>query len=177
MQTKSKNFAPQKGKIFFISILFLMNTITTQIKTILEEKILSPEHFVIDILLKESRSKTILTIILDGDKGITIDACAQVSRALGEIIEEQNLIQTAFNLEISSPGVETPLKNIRQIPQHIGRNVEIVQKDLQILKGKLIAIENQNITIEKKDKPKANPIPYTISYSEIEKITVLVSFH
>jgi ribosome maturation factor RimP len=51
-----------------------------------------------------------LIILLDGDNGIGIDECAQVSRHVGFHLEEENVIETAYNLEVSSPGIDTPFR-------------------------------------------------------------------
>ena len=49
-----------------------------------------------------------LSILVDGDQGISIQDCAAISRHVGNTLEEENVIETAYNIEVSSPGIDTP---------------------------------------------------------------------
>ena len=55
-----------------------------------------------------------ILILVDGDEGITIDRCAEISRRTGATLEEQETMSDAYVLEVSSPGLEHPLKLMRQ---------------------------------------------------------------
>ena len=71
-----------------------------------------------------------LKVFLDADKGVTIDTCISINRALYKKIEEDDLFPNGdFSLEVSSPGVDEPLKLHRQYKKNIGRNVEVVMND------------------------------------------------
>lgn len=152
-----------------------MNT-KTQIQAFLEEE-LAAEHFVVEINYQERRPKAKLSILLDGDKGINIDECAKVSRALSAFIEENNLIDQAYVLEVSSPGVDTPLKLARQYQQHIGRNLKISLKNGDKQEGKLTEINESQIVLQTKSSKKSKPAEtLQIDLENIAKANVLVSF-
>lgn len=84
----------------------------------------NPEIFLVDILAIDKGKKRIV-VLLDGDKGLDIEFCAEVSRKLGHIIETENIIEEAYVLEVSSPGIDFPLKLQRQYAANIGRSLKV----------------------------------------------------
>ncbi len=75
----------------------------------------------------EKKNKVL--VLIDGDEGVNIDHCAQISRKISAELEEKEVMDGAYRLEVSSPGVEFPLKYQRQFPKHIGRKVKVSQND------------------------------------------------
>lgn len=116
-------------------------------------------------------------VILDGDKGISIDDCAALSRELSATLDESNLIEEAFVLEVSTPGLDQPLKTKRQYVKNIGRSVKVKTKE-KTVEGKLTAVGEheleltQHIGSGKKKEENVVVIPF----EEIDKTFVLVSF-
>ncbi|MDB4835293.1 ribosome maturation factor RimP [Cyclobacteriaceae bacterium] len=137
--------------------------------------------FIVDTEIKGNDGNQTVVVLLDGDNGIDIDQCAQVSRALGNYLEENEIFETKYRLEVSSPGVDTPLKNIRQYIKNIGRDLVIETSDLEKIKGKLIRAEEEVIVInELVEQPKkANTYKkeeVVIPIKDINKAKVLISF-
>ncbi|MGD1841409.1 MAG: ribosome maturation factor RimP [Thermonemataceae bacterium] len=134
--------------------------------------------FVVDVAYHTKGKKAKLVILLDGDQGITIDQCAQISRSLSQQLEEAPLIEEAFTLEVSSPGVDTPLKLQRQYPKNIGRTIKFTLQDERTLTGVLKAVTTEQIAVDltqgkgKKKKTETIDIPFTA----IQKAVVQVSF-
>ena len=148
------------------------------IESYLEEIIDDPQYFVVDIVISGSDRKKIV-ILLDGDEGVTIDFCASVSRQLAHRMEEDNVLENAYVLEVSSPGLDHPLMNQRQYVKNIGRDVK-VETEEQTLKGELLEVEEDCIIInhQKKEKGKSKILEeeVTILFKDIKKTKVLVSF-
>lgn len=142
------------------------------------ESILEKEYFVVDIQIKQLKEKKKVTIFLDGDRGVSIEVCAKINRALGNYLEEHNFFDSPYTLEVSSPGVDNPLKLPRQYPQHIGRTLQIKDKNQAGYEGKLIEVSENHIVIEQtqgKGK-KATTSQINIDFANIETAKVLVSF-
>jgi ribosome maturation factor RimP len=142
------------------------------------ESILEKEYFVVDIQIKQLKEKKKVTIFLDGDRGVSIEVCAKINRALGNYLEEHNFFDSPYTLEVSSPGVDNPLKLPRQYPQHIGRTLQIKDKNQTGYEGKLIEVSENHIVIEQtqgKGK-KATTSQINIDFANIETAKVLVSF-
>ena len=118
-------------------------------------------------------------ILIDGDNGVGIDDCVAVSRHVGFRLEEENVIETAYNLEVSSPGIDTPLTSLRQYLKNTGRNLSIKMADGTKREGKLSGITEDAILIEEKTKEKgkkAETVEAVIPISQITETKVLISF-
>ena len=114
-----------------------------------------------------------------GQIGIGIAECAQISRYVGFKLEEENTIETAYNLEVSSPGVDFPLSSQRQYNKNIGRELAIKMADGAKKEGKLKAVNANELTIEEKIKQKGKKAELVESIIPINQITetkVLISF-
>ena len=88
-------------------------------------------------------------------------------------MEEQNLLKDSYRLEVSSPGVDRPLKFLKQYPKHINRNFEIVYKSGETenkFTGKLISIERDELNFNSSGKD------ILIKFNQITTAKVLISF-
>jgi len=148
-----------------------------RVKELVEEKIADkPNLFLVDVKM-HSNGK--LMILVDGDKGIGIDDCVAISRHVGFHLEEENMLETAYNLEVSSPGIDTPLTLPRQYTKNIGRTLAIKMADGTKREGILSSITEDAIVIEEKVKEKgkkAETVEAVIPISKITETKVLISF-
>ena len=151
--------------------------IEKRVKELVAEKIADkPNLFLVDVKM-HSNGK--LVILVDGDNGIGIDDCVAISRHVGFHLEEENVIETAYNLEVSSPGLDAPLTFLRQYVKNIGRNLGIKMADGTKREGKLSSITEDAIVIEEKVKEKGKKAELIESVIPIDQITetkVLISF-
>ncbi|MDN5286268.1 MAG: ribosome assembly cofactor RimP [Mucilaginibacter sp.] len=151
--------------------------IEKRVKELVEEKIADkPNLFLVDVKM-HSNGK--LIVLIDGDNGLGIDDCVQVSRHVGFHLEEENVIETAYNLEVSSPGIDFPLSSPRQYAKNIGRNLAIKMADGAKREGTLTAITEDAVIIEEKIKEKGKKAATVESVIPIDQITetkVLISF-
>lgn len=135
-----------------------------------------PEIFLAEVKIAPGNK---VTVLMDSDKGLTIENCTVINKALYHYIEESSLFGTNnFSLEVSSFGVGTPLKLLRQYQKNIGRTVEVILKDGNRLEGTLMAADEENITIEEKTG-KGNKMTKkitTILFNQIKHTTVLITF-
>jgi ribosome maturation factor RimP len=133
------------------SLLLLrsMNEIA-QIKA-LEQKIElliceKPGFFLVDIKISPSNN---VRVFLDADQGINIDELVQINKSLYKQIAESGIFPgNDFSLEVSSPGLDEPLKILRQYLKNIGKNVEVLRKDGIKTEGKLAAVTESSVIIE-----------------------------
>jgi len=151
--------------------------IEKKVRELVEEKIAEkPNLFIVDVKMHTNGK---LMILVDGDNGIGIDDVAAISRHVGFHLEEENVIETAYNLEVSSPGIDTPLTSLRQYLKNIGRNLAIKMADGTKREGKLSGITEDAIIIEEKTKEKgkrAEIVEAVIPISKITETKVLISF-
>ena len=151
--------------------------IKKRVTELVEEKIADkPDLFLVSVKM-HSNGK--LVILVDGDMGIGIADCAAISRHVGFHLEEENVIENAYNLEVSSPGIDAPLALPRQYTKNVGRQVGIKMTDGSKKEGKLTGITEDVVVIEetKKEKgKKAETIESTVPLAEITETKVLISF-
>ncbi len=148
-----------------------------RVKELVEEKISDrPDLFIVSIKMLKNN---VLEVLLDGDEGISIDSCVAVSRHVGFHLEEENVIEHAYRLEVSSPGVDTNLMLVRQFAKNIGRDVRVKLLNGDKREGKLIAATETDVTIEeivKEKGKKAEAIEVVFPKDQIKETKVLISF-
>jgi ribosome maturation factor RimP len=148
-----------------------------KLRELAESHLVDSSHFVVDVLISKYKP-TKVTVQLDGDKGISIDSCAEVSRKLSEDLETLNLIDGAYNLEVGTSGLDVPLKLKRQYYANIERSIKVQLKTKNYVEGKLLAVTEEQITIETPSKErKKELIKMEILFTDIEKTIVTVSFN
>src|SRR5664279_1346980 len=112
------------------------------------EEILSeePVYFLVDLRIKPINN---IKVFLDGDTGITIEKCVQVNRKLYKKLEEAAFFPEGdFSLEVSSAGLDEPLKSLRQYKKNIGRLVEVHFQDGSQKEGQLKEVNEEGIVLE-----------------------------
>lgn len=115
-----------------------------------------PGFFLVNIIIWQGNN---IKIFIDADQGASIDKMVRYNRRLHKMIEEKGMFRDGdFSLEVSSPGLDEPLKLHRQYQKNIGRYVEVVKKDGIKIEGKLLsASENEIVLEEEKRKGRAGP--------------------
>lgn len=120
-----------------------------------------------------------IKVFLDADNGITIEKCIKINRALYKQIEESDLFPNGdFSLEVSSSGVDEPLKLHRQYKKNIGRKVEVTMNDGTKKEGKLSEVNDEEIIIEEKAGQGKKAVSKTtnILFNQVMHTKVLVTF-
>lgn len=151
----------------------LIQLLETKVGTLIAE---DADVFVVEIRIKPTNN---IKVFLDADAGISIDRLIRFNRRLYKDLEESNLFPEGdFSLEVSSPGLDEPLKLFRQYQKNIGRFVEVTSLDGLKREGKLLAAVEESITVEEeKGKGKKKEIvEHIIPVSEIKSTVIQVKF-
>ncbi len=134
------------------------------------------QYFLVSIKIKPTNN---VKVYLDGDNGITIEKCIQFNRKMATIIEETGILPADnFSLEVSSPGIDTPLVLHRQYIKNKGRLLEVTLAEDVTETGKLIDVAEQNLVLEvttgkgKKAVTQQKEIPF----DQIKKAVVQIQF-
>ncbi len=136
--------------------------------------------FIVDVAVSDSAVRPKITVLADGEQGITIDQCATISRRINKQIEEMlGEEELSYVLEVSSPGLDFPLTQPQQFNRNIGRNLKLrLQNDTEKT-GKLEEVTETGLNLleEVKQKgKKATYVPVQIPFGEIVKANVVISF-
>ncbi len=142
-----------------------------------ERRLADPSLFIVDVVVSARKGPKKLLVIVDGDNGVNIDDCALISRELSNDLDEQNVFDDPYTLEVSTPGLDQPLKLKRQYVKNIGRRLKVKLAD-KIEEGKLESVNDETITLisESGSGKKKETSTLNIHFSQIEKAFVLVSF-
>jgi len=133
------------------------------------------EYYLVDL---ETSSSGHITVYIDGDEGVSLDACTQISRVLESVLDQEPTLGGIYTLEVSSPGVSRPLKFPRQYLKHIGRTLRVELINGDKVEGELKTTSHDTITLEVASKEKkGKPELREIAFAEIEEAYVTVSFN
>jgi ribosome maturation factor RimP len=94
--------------------------------------------------------RKILRIFIDKDGGVSVENCASASRYLSEELDKEEyskLIDSAYTIEVSSPGLDRPLKNTRDFERNLGRTLRIAQNG-KMVKGILKSVCESFVTLD-----------------------------
>lgn len=119
--------------------------------------ILNEHNFeLVDVEYIKEAGTWYLRAYIDKEGGITIDDCELVSRALGDLLDKEDFIEDSYIMEISSPGLDRPLKKEKDFERAMGKAVEIrtyrpIEKQKEFC-GILRAYDGAGVTIQDEDR-------------------------
>lgn len=157
-----------------------MSDLKHVILDLVEKHLPDAEHFIVEVKVERVADKTKVLVLVDADQGMTIAACAKLSRALSGELETDELMEEAYILEVSSPGLDYPLTEKRQYLKNQGRSLKVYLQSGEEILGKLKEVEELGIKlgVTKKEKGKKSvEEERMVSFTEIKKSIVQVSFN
>ena len=105
----------------------------------------------VEVQFRRESGGWILRLFIDREDGVNVDDCASVSRQISAYLEVEELIEHAYNLEVSSPGLERPLKKKEDFVRFTGRKARIKLKEpidgQRVFFGQLGAVDENTITL------------------------------
>ena len=103
------------------------NDLSSLIEPVLAESGLE----LVELALRGAPGRQVLRLDIDraGESGVTLDDCQQVSRALSPLLDESDLLPGAYLLEVSSPGVDRPIRSADDFRRNTGRRIVVTARD------------------------------------------------
>ncbi len=137
-----------------------------------QECLKDTDKYIADIQVKTGN---IITVVIDGDSPVIIKDCIKLSKFIEGRLDRDT---EDYELRVTSFGADKPLKLKRQYKKNIGREFNIVLDDETRLTGKLITVDEDQITVIKKDDKRKGrkPEEVKISFNDIKEATVVLSF-
>jgi ribosome maturation factor RimP len=134
----------------------------------LAEALLQHEQMeLVDVQFRRESTGWVLRLLIDKTGGVLLDDCSFISRQLSDLLDVKNIIHHPYNLEVSSPGLNRPLRKEADFKRHIGERVTIKTSYLidnrRTFKGKLAGYGDGNVCVEVEGKE------YILSVDVIEK--------
>ena len=126
---------------------------------------------IVDIERAGSSGKPLIRIFIDKPSGVTLDDCEKFSRALSALFDVEEPIPTAYVLEVSSPGLDRPLKVLRDFERSVGKQVRMITREKiegqNIFRGRIKGVKGNTITVSFDEKEIEIPFDH-ISRARLE---------
>lgn len=116
----------------------------------------------VDLELKGDGRRQVLRLFIDKPGGVTLDDCAEVSREVSALFEVEDPIEGAYVLEVSSPGLDRPLKKLRDFERSAGKLIKLRTHELldpdgrghqrKTFVGELLGVDGTRIRLRQSDR-------------------------
>ena len=144
---------------------------------LVEQFIDNDEVFLVEVNVKGKPENQKIQVFIDADQHVDIEDCTKISKKLTNELEERDVIEGRYVVEVSSPGADKPLRLFRQYPKHIGRELEVITKENKKYQGVLLGIFDKEIELSiKSSKVKKDLSSETLklTFDEIEDSKVVI---
>src|SRR5687768_17992184 len=125
-----------------MSVEAQIQAVEERVKTLIGSE---PDLFLVEVRIKPTNN---IKVFIDGDKGVSIERLVQFNRKLYKEVEERMFPNGDFSLELSSPGLDEPLKLHRQYVKNIGRFIDVIDHEGIRKEGKLLSVNEEMIVLE-----------------------------
>jgi ribosome maturation factor RimP len=152
-----------------------MAEIIEKVYSLLEPLLDGTDIFIVSIKVKPTNN---LKVFLDADSGFSITMCTSLNKRLYAAIEAEDMYPEGdFSLEVSSPGIDEPLTQLRQYRKNVGRTVCVTDSEEKEVTGILKEVTEEHLVLEVKGKKAKDPVITTeIPFSNIKKAIVQIIF-
>lgn len=145
--------------------------LVSEIWNFLEPVIAAQGMEILEVEYRRESAGWVLRIFLDSERGISVEDCAAVSRIAGDLLDVTDLIPNPYTLEVSSPGIDRPLRRLEHFQKYIGHIIEVRTispiQDRRNFKGELKEASSEGVVIE------CDARNYSIPMSLIERARLL----
>jgi len=158
-------------KVLFF-ILIAMEKLV-QLKQLIENEIAryfeNNDLFLVDIKVLSNGK---IEIYADSTNNITVEECVQISRHIQHFLEENNLMTDNISLDVSSPGIDEPLKVAQQFQKQLNKQVDVVLKNGMKITGELLSATSNEISVKEIIKVKKSETieEHTLAFDEIKSV-------
>ncbi len=160
-----------------------MAQVTEQVEQLVQPLLDDLGFELVDLEYQREQNGWVLRFFLDKEGGITLDNCAEASREISTLLDVEDLVPTAYNLEVSSPGLERPLKKLSDFKRFAGSLVIIktwqsidpdeTGKKRKTFSGHLVGIDGEDVLLKTEGK---QSVEIRIAFDQINKANLQFEF-
>ena len=126
----------------------------------------------VDVLLRRERGRFTLKFLVDKPAGITLDECARLNREIDQVFDRENIIQQSYVLEVSSPGLDRPMKSTRDFQRAQGQLIRIILHEplnkQNVWVGLVSGVDDEKVIIQTEDQKKQSIPRKNIARANLE---------
>jgi ribosome maturation factor RimP len=124
-----------------------------KLRSVIADYLRTENTVLVDLMFRPKGRRFIVRILVDEPGGgISLDRCAYLNNAIGQLLEQDDLIQDSYLLEVCSPGLDRPLLNSEDFSRCINRKVRIFLNEPQgqtyEVSGVIISVTDSGINLE-----------------------------
>ncbi|MFB8037372.1 ribosome maturation factor RimP [Streptomyces sp. NPDC056004] len=155
----------------------MSTTQSERLRGLLEPLVSAEQLDLEEIEVSRVGRRRVLRIVVDSDEGVELDACAELSRAISEKLDETDAMGDGeYNLEVSSPGAERPLTEHRHYVRATGRLAKFSLREGGELVARILAVDEEGIDLEVPGVKGRKPTSRRVAFDEIAKARVEIEF-
>jgi ribosome maturation factor RimP len=151
-------------------------SLSEKITELVQPVVESAGFFLEDVHVLSPGNHRIITCIVDGQTPLNLDQVTSVSRNISELLDTAEFMgETAFTLEVTSPGVDRPLTLARHWQKNINRLVRVVHLDGSVTAGRITSAESTHAILVEDIKGKSKE--HTVVFTDVKRATVEIEFN
>ncbi|MFC9758341.1 ribosome maturation factor RimP [Streptomyces sp. NPDC056921] len=155
----------------------MSTTQSERLRGLLEPLVSAEQLDLEEIEVSRVGRRRVLRIVVDSDEGVELDACAELSRAISEKLDETDAMGDGeYNLEVSSPGAERPLTEHRHYVRATGRLAKFTLREGGELVARILAVDEEGLDLEVPGVKGRKPTSRRVAFDEIAKARVEIEF-
>ena len=131
----------------------IAQTVDERVRRVVEDVLAAFPLYVVEIIVRGVKGSRAVDVYVDGDEGVAVDTLAKVNREIGFLLETEEVIEGRYTLNVSSPGVDRPLRLPRQYKKNIGRTLRIKYMEDEkrsVVQGELINAADEFVELKAK---------------------------
>ncbi len=137
---------------------------------IINNELAGTDKFLVDLKISSDNR---INVAIDGDNGIVIDDCVELSRKIENSLDRE---VEDFELNVASAGLDSPLKLKRQYKKNVGRDITVTTFDGETVTGTLLSADDEEISVRPEGKKKSASEPVIIKHSDINIAKIVIKF-
>ncbi|HUI64237.1 MAG TPA: ribosome maturation factor RimP [Bacteroidota bacterium] len=137
--------------------------VNEQMRSEIERCVEGKSAYLIDLVMRGTRGRTVLEVFIDAEEGVTSDLCSAISHEVGAMIDRAGWFTNSYRLEVSSPGTGRPLRFPWQYRKHVGRTLRVKIRTAEGLTektGRLSSVRENGIVLEAGKGAASDEIPF-----------------
>jgi ribosome maturation factor RimP len=95
------------------------------VRELVEQPLQAEGYELADVVVSRYKTATLIRLFIYGEKGVTIEECARLSKMVGTVIDGTEMFENGYTLEVSSPGLDRPLLTLRDYKYRVGETVRV----------------------------------------------------
>lgn len=147
-----------------------MSAVAERVRAAVEPPLAAAGFDVEDVAVRQAGQRRLVQVVVDRDGGVDLDAVAEASRAISEVLDVDDVVDGAYVLEVTSPGVDRPLTLPRHWRRNVGRLVEVSLADGTSVTGRLRSADGSHLVLEVAGEPQ------TLVLGDVRRGTVQLEF-